>query len=497
MRRSSLSALLAVVFLAQSVHAQDVAQQGQTLLRLDAVDASRSPQNELVLYASFLDKYRKAITATDPHAWKVQIDGNEIEPEEITVKRLADSDEGVSVVFVLGATAALQEEWFEDARRGASNLLRGLGKADRSAVVTYSQSLDTSKSLGPGHGDSVTWLEGQKTDGLQPFLYDAVKKGLDFFPNDYESIGPNRVLVVFSDGLDVNMEKGTQFKDTLLDIQRLAKKRNVRIDVIAATGALFDPADQQSQKAVQGLQSISSYTGGTYRPAESAAAVEALFGHLQSELKDQHVIHLKPKKFDGNKDCTVTVTVEQDGQSYTSVNPVITFIQNRERHLLKWVLVGAGALVGVLLLFFIIRLIVRLIRSRRDDEVVEEGPDLTACPQCSNMIPPDWKVCQYCEALPHKGRLTVVSVGELNGRTFFLKDSLSNIGSATSNTIVLIDKSVSKRHAGIKIQDNRFELADFGSTNGVMVNGQRITKQFLKSKDLITIGAVELEFTLK
>jgi pSer/pThr/pTyr-binding forkhead associated (FHA) protein len=74
---------------------------------------------------------------------------------------------------------------------------------------------------------------------------------------------------------------------------------------------------------------------------------------------------------------------------------------------------------------------------------------------------------------------------------------MTNIGSADGNSIIILDKSVSKRHAGIKVQDNRFELADFGSTNGVLVNGQRVTKQFLKSGDLLSIGAVEMEFTLK
>jgi two-component system NtrC family sensor kinase len=85
----------------------------------------------------------------------------------------------------------------------------------------------------------------------------------------------------------------------------------------------------------------------------------------------------------------------------------------------------------------------------------------------------------------------------LNAKVWFIKENLTNIGSADGNAIVIPDKSVSKRHAGIKVQDARFELADYGSTNGVMVNGQRITKQFLKSGDVLSIGAVEMEFTLK
>ena len=65
------------------------------------------------------------------------------------------------------------------------------------------------------------------------------------------------------------------------------------------------------------------------------------------------------------------------------------------------------------------------------------------------------------------------------------------------NDLLLEDNSVSKRHAGIKIDEMRYELADFGSTNGVYVGGVKITKQFLKDGDVIQIGNTEMQFRLK
>lgn len=489
-RRSVPAAVLAAMLLAglSASRAQDAPSlQGTTHLRLDAVDTSRSPKGEFLLFASFLDKYRKPITVTDAAAWKITFNGEPV-TGELAVKQLSESEQGVAVVVVAAAYQAFQDEWFEHTRNGVQRLLNGLRAADLSALVTFGDSVEATGGLSPSHNEAVGWLSERKVDGMTPLLFEAIEKGLEFFPSDLTTVGPNRALVVISDGWDKYSLDNEKMRDQVQKVQRLAKKRNVRINVIGVTIG--------DSSSLQELQKIAHYTGGTYRPAAAAPGIEEYLGHLQAELTRQHVLYFKPDDFEGDRETTFKVEVMHEQRAYAS-GPLIAYVAPRESHLLTYVLIGAGGLAGLVLLIVIIRLIVRVVRSRGEDEVVEEGPELLKCGQCGNMIPVAWKVCQYCEALPHKGRLTVISVGELNGRTFFLKDSLTNIGSAPGNTVVLPDKSVSKRHAGIKIQDDRFELADFGSTNGVLVNGQRITKQFLKSGDVLTIGAVELEFTLK
>jgi pSer/pThr/pTyr-binding forkhead associated (FHA) protein len=43
----------------------------------------------------------------------------------------------------------------------------------------------------------------------------------------------------------------------------------------------------------------------------------------------------------------------------------------------------------------------------------------------------------------------------------------------------------------------RYEVADMNSTNGILVNGQRVHKVFLKDGDRIHIGSTEVQFNLK
>jgi len=83
------------------------------------------------------------------------------------------------------------------------------------------------------------------------------------------------------------------------------------------------------------------------------------------------------------------------------------------------------------------------------------------------------------------------------GEVFPLTEEIVTIGSVDGNHVVIYDDGVSKRHAGIKIEDMRYELADFGSTNGTWVNGRKINKQFLRDNDEIRVGNTTIEFTLK
>ena len=71
---------------------------------------------------------------------------------------------------------------------------------------------------------------------------------------------------------------------------------------------------------------------------------------------------------------------------------------------------------------------------------------------------------------------------------------VTTIGSAKDSGIVVAARGVSRRHAGIRWRDGRYELADFGSTAGVFVNGRRITKTDLHDGDRIQLGPLEALF---
>ena len=65
------------------------------------------------------------------------------------------------------------------------------------------------------------------------------------------------------------------------------------------------------------------------------------------------------------------------------------------------------------------------------------------------------------------------------------------IGRAQSNDIQLTADYISRRHAVIVSEQDVTRIIDWGSRNGVRVNGKAITEHFLTSGDKVRIATFE------
>src|SRR5258708_5187528 len=75
-----------------------------------------------------------------------------------------------------------------------------------------------------------------------------------------------------------------------------------------------------------------------------------------------------------------------------------------------------------------------------------------------------------------------------------LPRTLLSIGRDPSNDLVLPDAMVSRRHAVIEYRGNQFYLRDCNSSNGSVVNGDRVSERSLRDGDLLAIGTARLLF---
>jgi hypothetical protein len=155
---------------------------------------------------------------------------------------------------------------------------------------------------------------------------------------------------------------------------------------------------------------------------------------------------------------------------------------------LLWVL---GIMLGIGLVVAIIMAIVNREKSEEEEEEeFEEG----ACEDCGASY---GLLCSDCpdERLPGRfGAKLVLQGGRWSGKYYAVDGDNVTIG--REGDVPLTGDSVSGRHAVIRIDEMKFELADLNSTNGTFVNGSRISKQFLKSGDVVRCGKVELKFEL-
>ena len=75
-----------------------------------------------------------------------------------------------------------------------------------------------------------------------------------------------------------------------------------------------------------------------------------------------------------------------------------------------------------------------------------------------------------------------------DGRTYPLQMGSTVIGRGDQANLRLPDVGISRRHARLDYDGNQVVLTDLGSTNGTMVNGQRVSAVALNPGDMIQLG---------
>lgn len=93
-------------------------------------------------------------------------------------------------------------------------------------------------------------------------------------------------------------------------------------------------------------------------------------------------------------------------------------------------------------------------------------------------------------------RVTRLLIGSVDGQELrfpLFKDRLT-IGRTTLNDIQLKAQYISRRHALIVTEDDHTRIVDWGSRNGVSVNGAKVSEQVLKSGDIVTIGTADFRY---
>jgi len=87
----------------------------------------------------------------------------------------------------------------------------------------------------------------------------------------------------------------------------------------------------------------------------------------------------------------------------------------------------------------------------------------------------------------------IVTRGVDEGRQFELVDPVVTVGRHSSNTVILHDIQVSRRHLELRAHEGgTHHLRDLGSGNGTWVNGRAVLETLLRNGDTITVGQTVL-----
>jgi hypothetical protein len=90
------------------------------------------------------------------------------------------------------------------------------------------------------------------------------------------------------------------------------------------------------------------------------------------------------------------------------------------------------------------------------------------------------------------------AVVELDDRRYVLDGPRATIGRARDADCVLRDPNVSRHHAELRRSpQGEWAIADLGSTNGIKVNGRRVSTTRLAAGDQVTLGTTSFRFDIE
>jgi len=87
--------------------------------------------------------------------------------------------------------------------------------------------------------------------------------------------------------------------------------------------------------------------------------------------------------------------------------------------------------------------------------------------------------------------------GPLAGSEIFLERDRLSLGRDSKLDLVLDDASVSHQHAALELGPRGFRIRDLGSTNGIRVNGSKVSSAELAHGDRFALGSVEFCYVVE
>lgn len=132
------------------------------------------------------------------------------------------------------------------------------------------------------------------------------------------------------------------------------------------------------------------------------------------------------------------------------------------------------------------------------------------CPKCGGVNNPEAKFCTDCgtplvagvkartasnaqagaRGVPGNAGLGAVRGNAgAGGGGVFSGDRVITIGRNTSNKVVINSPGISNFHCELRISNGKISIIDKNSTNGVFVNGKRVTSSVLKRGDTVLLGS--------
>lgn len=437
------------------------------------------------------------------------------------IPRDVGADEVRYVVFLWEDLAYHGANLYEFSKKTLEGFISsaGLGENDRINVSVYGRrELNEDSYL----RDLTNGFVSDKSDALSTIngyirnkkLYSSYPNRADIFPAVSEAIEKLRnegegvkSVIVLTAGYPLDNSSASSDMSARL----LAEKYHVPVYFLQ-----YGRDHGYSDK----LSSFTPLTYGTFQCfadinqknniSKATDALVQIFSSLSDRYHGQdYLITYNSKAKRGDDDCVVSFNVngfDYNVQMHPPVRSLRAFVRNHPL-LASFILLTILGLLALLIVFYIRRRILDDRRFKRLDEQdkANEENAINAINAVSDARESFDRKIQAIKADKERSREKTLDdimaqkslfprlVCNVAGDSinYTVKTATTSIGRDSSNDLVISDARVSRRHAKLMFTGYLFEIADSGSTNGIYLNGVKVSgSAAVRDGDKLDLGGV-------
>lgn len=490
-----------------------------------AIRQAHAAVPEARLYVEALDGQGTPVPAFPPSRLTVSVG-----PERVPVtgvEPFAESGEGTAYVFLIDVSRSLSSGQFAQIREALSTWVAALEPADRAAIVTFGEQVQTVVDFTDDRGKLEDSLGVVAPTDDRTKLYAGIAHALRLSRRADETLPTRRVILTLSDGRD---------DDPLgLTLDELVASLDEDPVPIYAIGFYNPPASPEKDAGLRTLGRLARASGGVLQQAD--APIPDVYEQLRARLDGVATVRL---------DCSGCPT---DGRVYPveatlragsgalrdavdvrfrAVEPMAE-MEDLEDDGERWWLWAAFVALGLVGLGLVVLMRRRTRTSsdppdaapppaaaapetgatasqpdgpadRKDADASPEAPSEPATLAHPATAPPAPRPPAPAPPARPVPRVTLTAIGRDAERYDVALDGRKTIGRSAQRADVVIpgDTEISGTHCALYVENERAWVVDLGSTNGTLLNGVRLTgtSHPLEDDDVLHLGRTQLRVTV-
>lgn len=383
-----------------------------------------------------------------------KISGRAIQLTTESFTQFPAANQSTAILFLIDTSDPARTNTIE--RRVVSDLFDILSSASGSrshlkyGLATFDTDLRVISPFGSSHADTINALAKIRANGLATEFYKSILDAISLL-NSVEAT--RKALVILSDGKD----EDRAYKHD--DVIKAASDSNV---VIMGLGYAEKKSDYPH---LQTLKRLSDETFGLYLNVSDKSKFSAWLDAPFSFVEKGSRVAIPVDGYFGKEIITLDFGLS-DGKKI-SIDTKVDISDKRPKIEVAWILLKKYWLYILLLIaasLFAGYSVYRFIKKLRLNKSVN---------------------------------INYAYLQEQNSSEskYVINKTAVRIGRNKDNDFCLMNDSISSHHAELHMKrDGSFFIVDLNSTNGVLVNGIKVSQQELQDQDLIELGEVRLTF---